>query len=110
MQIHSRLAAGQQANEAASGRGRNHPGKESGCYGLPKVACDFILPPQLHMCLGQEDDAGLRKVLRDNPEDNGPLRDAINAAILRKPKGHDFDYSRQNIKGEMKRHMSHTGG
>ena len=65
---------------------------------------------QLHMCLGQEDDAGLRKVLRDNPEDNGPLRDAINAAILRKPKGHDFDYSRQNIKGEMKRHMSHTGG
>lgn len=65
---------------------------------------------QLHMCLGQEDDAGLRKILRDNPEDNQPLRDAINGAIARKPKGHDFDYSRQEVQGEMKRHMSHTGG
>ena len=65
---------------------------------------------QLHMCLGQEDDADLRKVLRDNPGDNQPMRDAINAAIARKPKGHDFDYSRQNIQGQMRRHMSHTGG
>jgi len=65
---------------------------------------------QLHMCLGQEDDADLRKVLRDNPGDNQPMRDAINNAIARKPKGHDFDYSRQNIQGEMRRHMSHTGG
>jgi len=65
---------------------------------------------QLHMCLGQEDDADLRKVLRDNPGDNQPLRDAIDYAIARKPKGHDFDYSRQHIQGEMRRHMSHTGG
>lgn len=65
---------------------------------------------QLHMCLGQEDDADMRKVLRDNPGNNQPLRDAINTAIARKPKGHDFDYSRQQIQGEMRRHMSHTGG
>ncbi len=65
---------------------------------------------QLHMCLGQEDDANMRKVLRDHPDDNQPLRDAINIAIARKPKGHDFDYSRQKIQGEMTRHMSHTGG
>ena len=29
-------------------------------------------------------------------------------AIERKPKGHDFDYSRQTISGQMSRHMSHT--
>ncbi|MEO1919809.1 MAG: cyclic pyranopterin phosphate synthase, partial [Paracoccaceae bacterium] len=65
---------------------------------------------QLHMCLGQEDDADLRKVLRSNPDNDGPLHAAINRAIARKPKGHDFDYSRQKVQGEMARHMSHTGG
>jgi len=65
---------------------------------------------QLYMCLGQEDDADLRKVLRANPEDDAPLRAAIASAIARKPKGHDFDYSRQKVQGEMTRHMSHTGG
>ena len=65
---------------------------------------------QLYMCLGQEDDADLRKVLRAYPEDDAPLRAAIERAIARKPKGHDFDYSRQSVQGEMSRHMSHTGG
>jgi cyclic pyranopterin phosphate synthase len=64
---------------------------------------------QLYMCLGQEDMADLRAPLRANPED-APLEQAIRAAIARKPKGHDFDYSRQKIKGQMTRHMSHTGG
>ncbi len=35
---------------------------------------------------------------------------AIRAAIARKPKGHDFDYSRQTVAGQVTRHMSHTGG
>ena len=65
---------------------------------------------QLYMCLGQEDEADLRKVLRDNPADDTALKSAITAAIARKPKGHDFDYSRQKVQGEMSRHMSHTGG
>lgn len=65
---------------------------------------------EIYMCLGQEDVADLRAPLRDHPEDDGPLRDAIEAAILRKPKGHDFDYSRQVADGQMTRHMSHTGG
>ncbi len=65
---------------------------------------------QLFMCLGQEDEADLRKHLRASPDDDGPLIDAIHRAILRKPKGHDFDYSRQNEGGKMSRHMSHTGG
>ena len=64
---------------------------------------------QLYMCLGQEDDADLRRVLRASPDDT-LLFAAIRAAIDRKPKGHDFDYSRQMIAGEMTRHMSHTGG
>ena len=64
---------------------------------------------QLFMCLGQEDEADLRAPLRASASD-GPLEDAIRAAIGRKPKGHDFDYSRQAEGGRMSRHMSHTGG
>ncbi|WP_170608024.1 GTP 3',8-cyclase MoaA [Ruegeria arenilitoris] len=65
---------------------------------------------QLYMCLGQEDMADLRGVLRDNPDSEQPLEAAIRAAIDLKPKGHDFDYSRQAVDGQMSRHMSHTGG
>ncbi|PWE33960.1 GTP 3',8-cyclase MoaA [Maritimibacter sp. 55A14] len=65
---------------------------------------------ELYMCLGQEDRADLRAPLRTNPEDDGPLLDAIREAIGRKPKGHDFDYSRQRVDGQVSRHMSHTGG
>ena len=65
---------------------------------------------QLYMCLGQEDEADLRAPLRARPGDDAPLEAAIRAAIARKPKGHDFDYSRQNVAGQMSRHMSHTGG
>ena len=64
---------------------------------------------ELYMCLGQEDMADLLAPLRASP-DNAQLRQAIRAAIARKPKGHDFDYSRQVVKGQMTRHMSHTGG
>ena len=64
---------------------------------------------ELFMCLGQEDNADLRAPLRASESDS-LLEDAIRAAIARKPKGHDFDYSRQQIDGQMSRHMSHTGG
>ena len=65
---------------------------------------------ELYMCLGQEGKADLRMPLRDHPTDDKPLEVAIRQAIGRKPKGHDFDYSRQEIAGQMSRHMSHTGG
>ncbi|MDA7425285.1 GTP 3',8-cyclase MoaA [Thalassococcus lentus] len=65
---------------------------------------------ELFMCLGQEDNADLRSALRNHPGDDAPLEDAIRSAILRKPKGHDFDYSRQTVDGRVSRHMSHTGG
>ncbi len=64
---------------------------------------------ELFMCLGQEDMADLRAPLRASPDD-AVLDQAIRAAIARKPKGHDFDYSRQSVAGQMSRHMSHTGG
>ena len=64
---------------------------------------------ELFMCLGQEDRADLRAPLRASSEDEA-VKDAIRAAISRKPKGHDFDYSRQTVAGQMSRHMSHTGG
>jgi cyclic pyranopterin phosphate synthase len=64
---------------------------------------------QLYMCLGQEDMADLRAPLRTS-DDNATLEAAIRTAIARKPKGHDFDYSRQKVAGQMSRHMSHTGG
>ncbi len=64
---------------------------------------------ELYMCLGQEDMADLRAPLRTSTDD-GLLDDSIRAAIARKPKGHDFDYSRQKVAGQMSRHMSHTGG
>ncbi|WP_134726545.1 GTP 3',8-cyclase MoaA [Paracoccus luteus] len=63
---------------------------------------------ELFMCLGQEDRADLRAPLRAGLGD-AMLHDAIRAAISRKPKGHDFDYTR-GVAGQMSRHMSHTGG
>ena len=65
---------------------------------------------QLFMCLGQEDMADLREPLRASEQGEGLLEDAIRAAIKLKPRGHDFDYSRQKVDGQMSRHMSHTGG
>ncbi len=64
---------------------------------------------EIFMCLGQEDQADLRTPLRKDPSDQS-LKDAIRAAIARKPKGHDFDYSRGSQAGQMSRSMSHTGG
>lgn len=64
----------------------------------------------LYLCLGQEDMADLRAPLRNYPNDDAPLHEAIRAAIGIKPKGHDFDYSRQKADGQVTRHMSHTGG
>ncbi len=64
---------------------------------------------QLFMCLGQEDMVDLREPLRAS-DNNEILQNAIRAAISLKPKGHDFDYSRQEVAGQVSRHMSHTGG
>ena len=63
----------------------------------------------LYMCLGQDDAADLRKPLRENP-DHAALHAAIDEAISRKPKGHDFVIDRRRQAPAVARHMSVTGG
>jgi cyclic pyranopterin phosphate synthase len=63
----------------------------------------------LFMCLGQEDAADLRAPLRASPDD-GLLMQAIDDAIARKPKGHDFVIDRRRRTVAVSRHMSVTGG
>lgn len=63
----------------------------------------------LYMCLGQNDAADLRSALRSS---EGPeaLDRAIDEAITRKPKGHDFVADRLSSKPRVNRMMSVTGG
>ncbi|MGD0142771.1 MAG: GTP 3',8-cyclase MoaA [Rhizomicrobium sp.] len=63
----------------------------------------------LFMCLGQNDNADLRTPLRASSDDRA-LDDAIEAAIARKPKGHDFMIDRRHRAPALARHMSLTGG
>ncbi len=63
----------------------------------------------LYMCLGQDDAADLRSVLRASPDD-ALLENAIDEAIGRKPKGHDFIIDRRHNKPAVARPMSLTGG
>ncbi|MEO0635646.1 MAG: GTP 3',8-cyclase MoaA [Pseudomonadota bacterium] len=63
----------------------------------------------LYMCLGQEDAADLRAPLRQS-EGNELVADAIDEAIGRKPKGHDFVIERYGQAPSVPRHMSVTGG
>ncbi len=63
----------------------------------------------LYMCLGQDDAADLRAPLRAS-EGNELLSRAIDEAIGRKPKGHDFVIDRRTRKPAVARHMSVTGG
>ncbi|HYF07475.1 MAG TPA: GTP 3',8-cyclase MoaA [Acetobacteraceae bacterium] len=64
----------------------------------------------LYMCLGQEDAAEFRGLLRDPSVDEAGLQEAIVAAIARKPKGHDFVIDRRHNRPALARHMSVTGG
>jgi len=63
----------------------------------------------LYMCLGQEDAADLRAPLRASEGDE-LLENAIDEAIARKPKGHDFIIDRDTKAPATTRHMSVTGG
>ena len=63
----------------------------------------------LYMCLGQDDAADLRAPLRESSSPE-PLYAAIDEAIGRKPKGHDFVIDRNTRQPAVLRHMSVTGG
>jgi GTP 3',8-cyclase len=63
----------------------------------------------LFMCLGQDDAADLRRPVRASTS-NDLLNAAIDEAISRKPKGHDFVMDRRHKRPALARHMSMTGG
>jgi cyclic pyranopterin phosphate synthase len=62
---------------------------------------------RLLLCLGQEHAMDLRRVVRANPLDDQPLRQAIINAMALKPKGHEFDLTAKPV---LFRHMNVTGG
>jgi len=71
-----------------------------------RLTCTGIL----YMCLGQEDSANLKDVLR-GPNGIAALDGAIDEAIGRKPKGHDFVIDRDSDQTPaVPRHMNVTGG
>ena len=63
---------------------------------------------ELFLCLGQEDKVDLMPLLRQNPNDDAPIIEAILNSMKIKPKGHDFDLRR--AEPAVVRFMSHTGG
>jgi cyclic pyranopterin phosphate synthase len=63
----------------------------------------------LYMCLGQDDAADLRTVLRRDGDD-AAVEQAIREAITRKPLGHDFVIDRRRPAASVGRTMSLTGG
>lgn len=63
---------------------------------------------ELYLCLGQEDKIELMPLLRDYPDNDKPLIDAILSSMSIKPKGHDFNLSRATP--AVVRFMSQTGG
>jgi cyclic pyranopterin phosphate synthase len=65
---------------------------------------------QLFMCLGQEDQADLKSVIRRTGTDDAAIDAALDEAISRKPKGHDFVIDRRGARPAVARHMSLTGG
>ena len=62
----------------------------------------------LHTCLGREDAADLRAVMRAGASDED-LVEAIRHAVDAKPQGHDFQIARGEALAT-RRHMSTTGG
>ena len=62
---------------------------------------------RLLLCLGQEHSADLRRAVRANPIDDERIKTVIVEAMNNKPRGHEFDLSRQP---SIIRHMSMTGG
>jgi cyclic pyranopterin phosphate synthase len=70
-----------------------------------RVACTGTL----YMCLGQEDKTDLRAPLRAASDDR-TLHAALDEAMLRKPRGHDFVAQRAGAIAAGRRSMSMTGG
>lgn len=74
------------------------------CAGCNRVR--LTCTGKLFLCLGQNDEADLRKVLRSG----GDLDAALSEAMTRKPKAHDFRIDAPGETPAVARHMSMTGG
>ena len=66
----------------------------------------------MHQCLGQSNSLDFRKILRDPLSTKNDLLENIKNSVNQKPEKHSFayDFSKENIKGQINRHMSLTGG
>jgi cyclic pyranopterin phosphate synthase len=93
--------------ETGGGLGFITPLTHNFCEGCNRVR--VTCTGTLYMCLGQEDAADLRAPLRASEGDE-LLQAAVDEAIGRKPKGHDFVIDRQHRRPAVARHMSMTGG
>ena len=62
---------------------------------------------RLLLCLGQENSVDLREIVRQHPQDDTPLRQAIVDSMAHKPLGHEFNLQQQPV---ILRHMNVTGG
>ncbi len=62
---------------------------------------------RLLLCLGHEHSVDLRRVVREHPGDDEPLRQAIIDSMAIKPERHEFDLGARPV---LRRHMNHTGG
>ena len=121
--VRSRLRAHwtlEDTSYATGGPARYYTVKETGCrigFITPMThnfceSCNRVrltCTGTLYMCLGQNDAADLRAVLRNTRNDR-VLDAAIQEAIARKPKGHDFIIDRRQNAPAVARHMSVTGG
>ena len=83
------------------------PLTENFCAGCNRVR--LTATGRLYLCLGQDDAADLRAVIRAH-DDDVALDAALDAAIAIKPRGHDFRIDRAGAAPAVRRHMSVTGG
>ena len=63
---------------------------------------------ELFLCLGQDTKIELMPLIRENPHNDEPLKEAILNSMAIKPKSHNFNLADQ--KPSVVRFMSHTGG
>ena len=63
---------------------------------------------ELFLCLGQDDKIELMPLLREYPNNDQPIKDAILNSMKIKPKSHEFNI--EQSKPAVVRFMSHTGG
>lgn len=82
------------------------PHSHNFCAGCNRVR--ITCRGELYPCLGQNDASDLLPILRQHPDDDQPVRQAIIDSMGIKPRGHDFNLFESRPK--VMRFMSVTGG